>query len=190
MVGTAQDAAAEGGEGTLVWGMPAETDILDPHATGGWLTYDVTYQPELCAREGVHLRVAETRRVPDAAIDQRVKNFNRMDLTRAQFEALNAGADAPLLCSTEGYIAEGPGFNLWLLRGRTAFTPRDNLLEGITRKTVFELCAEAGLAAEATNLTPGDLDAADEMFTGILHMEPSHPVECDLKPLDVQFAFE
>ena len=44
MVGTAQDAAAEGGEGTLVWGMPAETDILDPHATGGWLTYDVTYQ--------------------------------------------------------------------------------------------------------------------------------------------------
>ena len=44
MVGTAQDAAAEGGEGTLVWGMPAETDILDPHATGGWLAYDVTYQ--------------------------------------------------------------------------------------------------------------------------------------------------
>ena len=44
MVGAAQDAAAEGGEGTLVWGMPAETDILDPHATGGWLTYDVTYQ--------------------------------------------------------------------------------------------------------------------------------------------------
>ena len=44
MVGTAQDAAAEGGEGTLVWGMPAETDILDPHATGGWLTYDVTNQ--------------------------------------------------------------------------------------------------------------------------------------------------
>ena len=41
LVGTAQDAAAEGGEGTLVWGMPA---ILDPHATGGWLTYDVTYQ--------------------------------------------------------------------------------------------------------------------------------------------------
>jgi peptide/nickel transport system substrate-binding protein len=39
--GTAQ--AAEKG-GTLVWGMPAETDILDPHATGGWLTYDVTFQ--------------------------------------------------------------------------------------------------------------------------------------------------
>jgi peptide/nickel transport system substrate-binding protein len=30
--------------GTLIWGMPAETDILDPHATGGWATYGVTYQ--------------------------------------------------------------------------------------------------------------------------------------------------
>src|ERR1700728_290767 len=30
--------------GTLIWGMPAETDILDPHATGGWSTYQVTYQ--------------------------------------------------------------------------------------------------------------------------------------------------
>jgi len=30
--------------GTLIWGMPSETDILDPHATGGWTTYQITYQ--------------------------------------------------------------------------------------------------------------------------------------------------
>ena len=132
-----------------------------------FIAYAVPYYttvPEACAQNGVHLWVAETRRAPNAAIDQRAKNFNRMDLTRAQFEALNAGADAPLLCSTEGYIAEGPGFNLWLLRGREALTPRDNLLEGITRKTVFELCTEAGLEAKATDLTPAHLDDADEMF--------------------------
>ena len=35
--------AADSG-GTLIWGMPAETDILDPHATGGWDTYQITYQ--------------------------------------------------------------------------------------------------------------------------------------------------
>lgn len=35
--------AAQAG-GTLIWGMPADTDILDPHATGGWDTYQVTYQ--------------------------------------------------------------------------------------------------------------------------------------------------
>lgn len=37
-IGSAQAA------GTLIWGMPAETDILDPHATGGWSTYQITYQ--------------------------------------------------------------------------------------------------------------------------------------------------
>ncbi len=37
-IGAAQAA------GTLIWGMPAETDILDPHATGGWSTYQITYQ--------------------------------------------------------------------------------------------------------------------------------------------------
>src|SRR5579883_3617409 len=42
-LGRGRAQAAEKG-GTLVWGMPAETDILDPHATGGWLTYDVTFQ--------------------------------------------------------------------------------------------------------------------------------------------------
>lgn len=30
--------------GTLIWGMPSETDTMDPHATGGWTTYQIIYQ--------------------------------------------------------------------------------------------------------------------------------------------------
>jgi len=41
---TAAMPVAARAAGTLIWGMPAETDILDPHATGGWSTYQVTYQ--------------------------------------------------------------------------------------------------------------------------------------------------
>src|SRR5260221_10830343 len=41
---TALAPAAAHAAGTLIWGMPAETDILDPHATGGWSTYQITYQ--------------------------------------------------------------------------------------------------------------------------------------------------
>ena len=40
---TAGTGAAQAA-GTLIWGMPAETDTLDPHATGGWSTYQITYQ--------------------------------------------------------------------------------------------------------------------------------------------------
>ena len=87
-----------------------------------------------------------------------------MDLTAAHFEALDAGADQPVLLSTDGYVTEGPGFNVWIIRDGKALTPGDNLLEGITRKTVFDLCQDIGLEAEATDLKAEDLEEAGEAF--------------------------
>jgi branched-chain amino acid aminotransferase len=140
----------------------------DPRtATNEFIAYSVPYYwvvPKERLQTGAHLWVAETRRAPDAAINQRVKNFNRMDLTCAQFEALDAGADAPILLSTDGYLTEGPGFNLWIIKDGAALTPGDNLLEGITRRTVFDLCQEISLNAETADLTPEDLANAEEAF--------------------------
>ena len=132
-----------------------------------FLAYSVPYYwavPKECAQTGAHLWIPETRRAPDAAINQRVKSFNRMDLTCAQFEALDAGADTPLLLSTGGYLTEGPGFNVWIIRDGKALTPGENLLEGITRLTVFDLCGELGLGAETADLTPDELAGASEAF--------------------------
>ena len=129
--------------------------------------YSVPYYwvvPKECMETGAHLWITETRRAPDAAINQRVKNFNRMDLTRAQFEAFDAGADAPVLLSTSGFLTEGPGFNVWIIRGGKALTPGSNLLEGITRLTTFDLCRQIGLDAETADLTFEDLAGADEAF--------------------------
>lgn len=132
-----------------------------------FLAYSVPYYwvvPKDRIQTGAHLWVAETRRAPDVAINQRVKNFNRMDLTCAQFEALDAGADQPVLLSTGGYLTEGPGFNVWIVKDGRVLTPGENLLEGITRLTVFELCQMAGLEAATADLKPQDLAAADEAF--------------------------
>ena len=115
------------------------------------IAYAVPYYtivPEPKVKSGAHLWIANTRRAPDAAINQRCKNFNRMDLTAAHFEALDNGADQPVLLSTDGYLTEGPGFNVWIIRDGKALTPGDNLLEGITRKTVFDLCQDIGMEAE------------------------------------------
>ena len=140
----------------------------DPReALNEFIAYAVPYYwivPKERVNSGAHLWIADTRRAPDVAINQRVKNFNRMDLTRAQFEALDAGADAPVLLSTDGYITEGPGFNVWIIQGGKVLTPGENLLEGITPQSVFELCTETGLEAEAANLTDSDLREADEVF--------------------------
>ena len=79
--------------------------------------------PEERIETGAHVWIAETRRAPNVAIDRTVKNFNRMDLTKASFEALDNGADTAILLSTESYVTEGPGFNIWIVRDLRLLTP-------------------------------------------------------------------
>jgi len=114
--------------------------------------------------KGIHVRIAGTRRTPAEAIDPRVKNFNWMDLERGLFEALDHGADTAVLCTPGGHLSEGPGFNLWLVRDGAVLTPRTNVLEGITRRTVFDLAAELGVPAREADLAPEDLRTAEEAF--------------------------
>lgn len=70
---------------------------------------------EISFGRGAHIIVSKTPRIPDACIDQTVKNFHWGDLTTAAFEANDAGADTAILVDYEGkYLTEGPGFNLYL----------------------------------------------------------------------------
>jgi branched-chain amino acid aminotransferase len=133
----------------------------------GFYAYAVPYYwvvPRERMKTGAHVWIVETRRAPNVAIDQSAKNFNRMDLTRGTFEALDHGADAAVLLSTQGYLSEGAGFNIWIVRGKTVVTPGENLLEGITRRTVFDLAREMGLEAKAANLEPKEFLNAQEAF--------------------------
>ena len=113
---------------------------------------------------GIDLAVADNRRTPTEAIDPRIKNFNWMDLQRGLFEALDRGADTAVLCTPSGFLAEGPGFNLFLISNGELSTPRTNVLEGMTRQTVFDLAAELGIASRDAYLTPDVLRSADEAF--------------------------
>lgn len=114
--------------------------------------------------QGIDLTIAENRRTPTEAIDPRVKNFNWMDLQRGLFEALDRGGDTAVLCTPAGYLAEGPGFNLWIVAGGGLATPRSNVLEGMTRRTVFDLAVEIGVPAREADLAPEALRGADEAF--------------------------
>jgi branched-chain amino acid aminotransferase len=63
-----------------------------------------------------------------------------------------------------GNVAEGPGFNLFSVKGGHLVTPADGVLPGITRRTVMDLCADTGLPVEARALPLAELAAADEVF--------------------------
>ncbi len=113
---------------------------------------------------GVNIAIVDNRRTPTEAIDPRIKNFNWMDMQRGLFEALDRGADNAVLCTPGGFLAEGPGFNLFLAKARQLLTPKTNMLEGITRQTVFDLTREMGTPCMAADLPPEALREADEAF--------------------------
>lgn len=115
--------------------------------------------------EGIDLALATgNRRVPPESIDPRMKNFNWLDLTRGLLEGLDRGADNAVLCTPDGRLSEGPGFNVFVVRDGALRTPRGNVLEGITRRTMLELAGELGFKAEEADLTGEDLRSADEAF--------------------------
>jgi len=83
----------------------------------------------------------------------------------ASQEAKAKGYDEALLTDMNGYIAEGPGANIFFEKSGRLFTPATgNILPGITRATVLELCDELDLPVEEGQFTPHDLGRADAAF--------------------------
>ncbi|HEV2551628.1 MAG TPA: aminotransferase class IV [Stellaceae bacterium] len=119
--------------------------------------------PEVQER-GAHLIVAKTPRIPDASVDPKVKNFHWGDLTRGLFEAYDRGADNCVLLDQDGFVTEGPGYNVFTVTDGAVATPDRGALEGITRLSVHELCGELGLDFAVRPLPATELDAADEIF--------------------------
>jgi branched-chain amino acid aminotransferase len=93
-----------------------------------------------------------------------VKNFHWMDLTRGLFEAYDRGADAVVLTDQHGQVTEGPGFNLFIVSGGQLATPGAGVLDGITRRTVLDLCRETGLPARTEDVSVERVRRCDEAF--------------------------
>lgn len=80
-------------------------------------------------------------------------------------EAKKEGFDEALLLDMDGYLAEGPGANLFFEKDGKLYTPQTgNILSGITRKTVMELCEDLGVGCNEGKYLPEDLLSADSAF--------------------------
>jgi branched-chain amino acid aminotransferase len=83
----------------------------------------------------------------------------------ATTEAKKDGYDEALLLDYQGFLAEGPGANLFFGKGMTLFTPaKGSILPGITRDTIFKLCREMGITVKEGNYLPSELRGADYAF--------------------------
>lgn len=120
--------------------------------------------PKDVQARGAHLWIGSTPRVPDASVDPTVKNYQWSDLTSGLFEAHDNGFDTAVLCDGEGFVTEGPGFNIFMVKDGRVLTSDRGSLHGITRRSVLELCAEMGLEASICPIPRALLENADEIF--------------------------
>ncbi len=115
-------------------------------------------------RTGLAMVISQVQRIASAAIDTRVKNFHWLDLTMGIFEAYDRGALVAALPDAQGNVTEGAGFNIFGAKDGALFTPRRNVFEGMTRRTVIELARQLGIGCELADIPVQRLREADEIF--------------------------
>ncbi len=130
-----------------------------------WAAPYVYLATEAKRREGIRLHLSSSRGFSPDTLDPRYKCLDRLPFQLAKLEALEAGYDDVVWLGHDGYLAEGPASNLFLVSGDRLATPARGVLEGITRATFLELGREAGLEVVEADLSPFDLFSADEIFT-------------------------
>ncbi|CAH1690171.1 Branched-chain amino acid aminotransferase [Hyphomicrobiales bacterium] len=115
-------------------------------------------------RRGLRVAVSDIVRIPPKSVDPSIKNYHWLDLVRGLYDAYEQGAETALVRDTDGNIAEGPGFNVFVVKGGRLTTPAFGVLPGITRQTVFDICGLLGYEQAAAAVPLDGLLGADEVF--------------------------
>lgn len=111
--------------------------------------------------------ISSVRKTPPASVAPRVKVNNYLNNIQAELDAHAAGADtAILLDTTQGYVTEASGANVFTVTDGVLRTPPDQqVLSGTTRNKLLEIANESELVdVSVVELTPYDLYHADECF--------------------------
>ncbi len=117
-------------------------------------------------REGIDMHIPSIRRIPPECLSPSVKSHNYLNLVLADLEVRDKGPNAwAILLDTRGFLCEGIGSNLFLVRDGCLFTPRSQyVLAGVSRQTVIELAEKLNIQVIEDDLSPYDALNADEAF--------------------------
>jgi len=114
---------------------------------------------------GVHLMIPAQQTIPANLLDLKAKTRSRMHYKMAELQAQRAGGMWPVLLDPDGFLSEGPGWNIFLIKDGTIFTPEPrNILKGVSRGTVIDLASDLGIELQETNLGRYEALMADEIF--------------------------
>ena len=124
------------------------------------------YMGDEALQAGIKVRTSSfTRHHVNISMTRAKANGNYINSMLALQEAISGGADEAMLLDPEGYVAEGSGENIFLVRNGVIYTPEvTSCLNGITRNTILTLAAEHGLEVVEKRITRDEVYIADEAF--------------------------
>ncbi|MAF64057.1 MAG: branched-chain amino acid aminotransferase [Planctomycetes bacterium] len=115
-------------------------------------------------RNGVRLEIPSQQAIPAHLMDAKAKTRSRQHYAMANTQA--ARMDGwPVLMDTDGFLAEGTGFNIFLVKDGVLYTPEPrNILLGVSRGTTMELAHRLSIPVREANLGRYEAMNADELF--------------------------
>jgi branched-chain amino acid aminotransferase len=146
-------------------GMGLRADNLKVHvmvAAWNWPSYMSPEAKEL----GIKVRTSSyTRHHVNITMCKAKANGNYINSMLALQEAVSSGCEEALLLDNEGYVSEGSGENVFLLRNGVLHTPElTSCLEGITRQTILDFAKELNIEVKERRITRDEVYVADEAF--------------------------
>jgi branched-chain amino acid aminotransferase len=153
-----------------------EVDVvpLDPHVAVAIAAYDPQAdvnadkpaKPHRPATLKIWIEKSVKNRREDIVPPQAKVSGNYTSPMQAKWNARRAGYDEILLVDEDGYVAEGPTTNVFLVdaSGVLATPPTEKVLHGVTRSSILALAEAEGLRAEERKITPAELASAQEVF--------------------------
>lgn len=122
--------------------------------------------PQELYDHGLRIVTVPTQRNSPAALNPQIKSLNYLNSVLVKMEAANSGVLEALTVNAQGYVCEGSGDNVFIVKRRKVYTPPIYLgaLDGITRRAIMDVCEKLELPLSETPFTRHDVYVADECF--------------------------
>ena len=142
---------------------PLDCDVEVSIAVWPW----GAYLGEEGKQAGVRAKVASWRRIPhDSLIPHAKASGQYLNSVLAKIEASKAGYQEAILLDAQGFVSEGTGENIYLVREGVILTPPQTagILDGISRKSIVQIARDLGYELVERNLARAEMYLADEVF--------------------------
>ncbi len=126
-----------------------------------------TYLGEEGLKNGIKAKISSFQRISPNTLPPLAKATGQyVNSILAKIEALNSGCDEAVMLDYRGFVSEGPGENIFLVKEGIISTPPEHasILKGITRDSIITIARDMGYTVIETDTTRASLYAADEVF--------------------------